>query len=70
MTILICSDASQPRWLWFAIQDGARVLIIPADGTARHQEKLGRTGTTSTGTTPAKLKCYMVFVNRLARRAS
>ena len=41
MAILLCSDAWQPALAALAVQDGARVLIVPANSTVRRRGHRG-----------------------------
>jgi predicted amidohydrolase len=64
VAILICSDAWQPALAVVAIQDGARVLIVPANSTARRAEN--RQDWHDVNRFCARqLECYVVFVNRV-----
>jgi predicted amidohydrolase len=64
VAILICSDAWQPALPVIAIQDGARVLIVPANSTARRAEN--RDDWHDFNRFYARqLECYVVFVNRV-----
>jgi predicted amidohydrolase len=64
MAILICSDAWQPALAALAVQDGARVLIVPTNSTVRRPdiEEQWRDITRFYART---LQCYVVFVNRV-----
>jgi predicted amidohydrolase len=64
MAILLCSDAWQPALAVLAVQDGARVLIVPANSTVRRPdiEEQWRDITRFYART---LQCYVVFVNRV-----
>ena len=64
MAILLCSDAWQPALVALAVQDGARVLIVPANSTVRRPdiEEQWRDITRFYART---LQCYVVFVNRV-----
>jgi predicted amidohydrolase len=64
MAILLCSDAWQPALAALAVQDGARVLIVPANSTVRRRdiEEQWRDITRFYART---LQCYVVFVNRV-----
>ena len=64
MAILLCSDAWQPALAALAVQDGARVLIVPANSTVRRPdiEEQWRDITRFYART---LQCYVVFVNRV-----
>jgi N-carbamoylputrescine amidase len=64
MAILICGDAWQPAVAVLAVQDGARVLIVPSCSTVRrpgieeHWHDITRFYART-------LQCYVVFVNRV-----
>ena len=64
MAILLCSDAWQPALASLAVQDGARVLIVPTCSTVRRPdiEEHWRDITRFYART---LQCYVVFVNRV-----
>jgi predicted amidohydrolase len=64
MAILLCSDAWQPALAALAVQDGARVLIVPTNSTVRRPdiEDQWRDITRFYART---LQCYVVFVNRV-----
>ena len=64
MAILVCSDAWQPALAALAVQDGARVLIVPTNSTVRRPdiEEQWRDITRFYART---LQCYVVFVNRV-----
>jgi predicted amidohydrolase len=64
VAILICSDAWQPALAVVAIQDGARVLIVPANSTARRTENR-RDWHDINRFCARQLECYVVFVNRV-----
>jgi predicted amidohydrolase len=64
VAILICSDAWQPALAVVAIQDGARVLIVPANSTARRRENR-RDWHDINRFCARQLECYVVFVNRV-----
>lgn len=66
--VLVCNDAWQPQLAWLAVQDGARVLLIPANSadsrftdimeTERYWRRI-------TQFYASMLSCYVVFVNRV-----
>jgi predicted amidohydrolase len=64
VAILICSDAWQPALAVVAIQDGARVLVVPANSTARRAENR-RDWHDISRFCARQLECYVVFVNRV-----
>jgi predicted amidohydrolase len=64
VAILICADAWQPALAVLAVQDGARILIVPADSTARRAEN--RSDWHDVNRFHARmLESYVVFVNRV-----
>jgi len=64
VAILICADAWQPALAVLAVQDGARILIVPADSTARRPEN--RSDWHDVNRFHARmLESYVVFVNRV-----
>jgi N-carbamoylputrescine amidase len=68
VAILICSDAWQPALAVVAIQDGARVLIVPANSTARRPE-IPDDWRDINRFYARQLECYVVFVNRVGDEA-
>jgi predicted amidohydrolase len=64
VAILICSDAWQPALAVVAIQDGAQVLIVPANSTGRRRENR-RDWHDINRFCARQLECYVVFVNRV-----
>src|SRR4051795_4461876 len=64
MAILICSDAWQPALAALAVQDGARVLIVPANSTVRRGDIVEQWHDI-TRFYARTLQCYVVFVNRV-----
>ena len=64
VAVLICSDAWQPALPVIAVQDGARVLIVPANSTARRPENR-RDWHDINRFNARQLECYVVFVNRV-----
>jgi predicted amidohydrolase len=68
LAILICSDAWQPALAVVAIQDGARVLIVPANSTARRPE-IPDDWRDINRFYARQLECYVVFVNRVGDEA-
>lgn len=68
MAILICNDAWQPALGFLAVQDGARVLLIPTNSADSRFP--GDMDTTEywydiTRFYARMLECYVVFVNRV-----
>ena len=72
MSILICNDAWQTFLPFIAVQDGAQVLIIPADsGSYPSYPELLDTRGYWRGITrfySRMLECYVVFVNRVGKQ--
>jgi predicted amidohydrolase len=72
MAILICNDAWQPFLPFIAVQDGAQVLIIPADsGSYPSYTELLDTRDYWRGITrfyARMLESYVIFVNRVGRQ--
>ena len=71
MAMLICNDAWQPFLPFIAVQDGAQVLIIPADsGPYPHPEMLDTRGYWRgiTRFYARMLESYVVFVNRVGEQ--
>jgi predicted amidohydrolase len=72
MAILICNDAWQPFLPFIAVQDGAQVLIIPADsGSYPSYAELLDTRDYWRGITrfyARMLQSYVIFVNRVGRQ--
>ena len=64
MAILLCGDAWQPVPTVLAVQDGARVLIVPADSTAR-QPDIEQYWHDISRFYARMLQCFVVFVNRV-----
>jgi predicted amidohydrolase len=64
VAILICSDAWQPALAVLAVQDGARVLIIPADSTSR-RGAIEQEWRDINRFYARMLETYVVFVNRV-----
>jgi predicted amidohydrolase len=64
VALLICSDAWQPALAVLAVQDGARVLIIPANSTARRPENEPE-WRDANRFYARMLETYVVFVNRV-----
>ncbi len=64
MAILLCSDAWQPALAVLAVQDGARVLIVPANSTVRRGDIVEQWHDI-TRFYARTLQCYVVFVNRV-----
>jgi predicted amidohydrolase len=72
MAMLICNDAWQTFLPFIAVQDGAQVLIIPADsGSYPSYPELLDTRGYWRGITrfySRMLECYVVFVNRVGQQ--
>ena len=64
VAILICSDAWQPALAVLAVQDGARVLIVPANSTSRRPE-IEAEWRDINRFYARMLETYVVFVNRV-----
>lgn len=64
VAILICSDAWQPALAVLAVQDGARVLIVPANST-RRLPAIQEEWRDINRFYARILECYVVFVNRV-----
>jgi predicted amidohydrolase len=64
MAILLCADAWQPALAALAVQDGARVLVVPAASTARRAD-IEDTWHDITRFYARTLQCFVVFVNRV-----
>ena len=64
VAILICSDAWQPALAVLAVQDGARVLIVPANSTSRRPE-IEAEWRDVNRFYARMLETYVVFVNRV-----
>jgi predicted amidohydrolase len=65
MAILLCGDAWQPVLAVLAVQDGARVLVVPAASTVQTHEDISREWHEITRFYARMLQCYVVFVNRV-----
>ncbi len=64
MAVLLCSDAWQPALAVLAVQDGARVLIVPANSTGR-RSNIESEWHDINRFYARMLECYVVFVNRV-----
>ena len=66
--ILVCSDAWQPALAVLAVQDGARILLVPTNSTGRraHIEDEWRDISRFYA---RMLECYVIFVNRVGEEA-
>jgi predicted amidohydrolase len=64
LAVLICSDAWQPALAVLAVQDGARVLIVPANSTSRRPE-IEAEWRDVNRFYARMLETYVVFVNRV-----
>jgi predicted amidohydrolase len=68
MATLICNDAWQPHLAFLAVQDGARVLLVPTNSAqSRFPERYdSRTYWRDITVFYARMfECYVVFVNRV-----
>jgi predicted amidohydrolase len=68
MAVLICNDAWQPALGFVAVQDGARVLLVPScSADNRFPGEMDTTGYwyDITKFYARMLECYVVFVNRV-----
>jgi predicted amidohydrolase len=65
VAILLCGDAWQPALAVLAVQDGARMLIVPAASTLGDREDIAREWHEITRFYARMLQCYVVFVNRV-----
>lgn len=68
LAILLCNDAWQPQLAWLAVQDGAKVLLIPANSAeSRFTDVMDteRYWRNITRFYASMLECYVVFVNRV-----
>src|SRR5918998_4731655 len=73
MAILICNDAWQPFLPFIAVQDGAQVLIIPADSGSYPYPELLDTKEYWRDITrfyARMLQSYVIFVNRVGKEDS
>ena len=64
VAVLICGDAWQPALAVLAVQDGARVLIVPANSTGRRPE-IEAEWRDVNRFYARMLEAYVVFVNRV-----
>ncbi|QNS05555.1 nitrilase-related carbon-nitrogen hydrolase [Streptomyces xanthii] len=65
---LVCNDAWQPVLPWLAVQDGAEVVIVPANSASTLDPEAMDTGLywdTLLAYTAKMLQCWVVFVNRV-----
>jgi predicted amidohydrolase len=72
MATLICNDAWQPQLAFLAVQDGARVLLMPTNSAqSRFPERYdSRTYWRDISVFYARMfECYVVFVNRVGQEA-
>src|SRR5919199_61017 len=70
MAMLICNDAWQPFLPFIAVQDGAQVLVIPADSGSYPYPELLDTRDYWRGITrfyARMLESYVIFVNRVGK---
>ena len=73
MAVLICNDAWQPFLPFIAVQDGAQVLIVPADSGSYPYPELLDTKEYWRDITrfyARMLESYVVFVNRVGKQDS
>jgi len=68
MAILVCSDAWQPALAVLAVQDGARVLIVPTNSTGQ-RPNIEDEWRDINRFYARMLECYVVFVNRVGEDA-
>ena len=61
---LICNDAWQPALPWLAVEDGARMLLIPA-ASSTFMPEVERYWRDLTRFYAQMLECFVVFVNRV-----
>lgn len=66
--ILVCSDAWQPALAVLAVQDGARILIVPTNSTGR-RANIEEEWRDINRFYARMLECYVVFVNRVGDEA-
>jgi predicted amidohydrolase len=72
LATLICNDAWQPQLAFLAVQDGARVLLMPTNSAqSRFPERYdSRTYWRDISVFYARMfECYVVFVNRVGEEA-
>ncbi len=65
---LICNDAWQPHLAFLAVQDGARVLLVPTNSATSRRPDLYHSGTYWRDITvfyARMYQCYVVFCNRV-----
>ncbi|CAM5640691.1 carbon-nitrogen hydrolase [Streptomyces spiroverticillatus] len=65
---LVCNDAWQPVLPWIAVQDGAEVVVVPANSAASLDPDAMDTGLywdSLLAYTARMLQCWVVFVNRV-----
>ncbi|MEU8890309.1 nitrilase-related carbon-nitrogen hydrolase [Streptomyces sp. NPDC048442] len=65
---LICNDAWQPVLPWIAVQDGAEVVVVPANSAASLDPEAMDTGLywdSLLSYTARMLQCWVIFVNRV-----
>jgi len=68
MAILVCSDAWQPALAVLAVQDGARVLIVPTNSTGQRSNIEGEWRDINRFYA-RMLESYVIFVNRVGEEA-
>jgi len=68
LATLICNDAWQPHLAFLAVQDGARVLLVPTNSASSRRPDLYHSGTYWRDITvfyARMYQCYVVFCNRV-----
>ncbi|MGH2856032.1 MAG: nitrilase-related carbon-nitrogen hydrolase [Solirubrobacteraceae bacterium] len=67
MAVLICNDAWQPPLPWLAAQDGAEILLVPADSAAGLSDAVDTIEYWSAllAQIARMQQCWVVFVNRV-----
>jgi predicted amidohydrolase len=72
MATLVCNDAWQPPLVFVAVQDGAQVLIVPANSGESSFDGVADTRAYWRQITrfyASLFQCYVVFVNRVGQEA-
>jgi predicted amidohydrolase len=65
---LVCNDAWQPPFVFLAVQDGAQVLLVPANSAESSFDSIADTRSywrQITSFYALLFQCYVVFVNRV-----
>lgn len=68
----VCNDAWQPQLMFIAVQDGAQMLVVPANSAQYHLPEMMDNETywrMITRFYATLFACYVVFVNRVGREA-